>query len=1355
MSESEFAIYAIPIANYSIAGAKPFDPIAAEDDARTIADLLVPLGGTLHEWSAETERDAAWVREQLAGWADRGAPGSSVLLWVGHGESDGNDAWLASFGTTRNKQGTGHNPDELANHMYDEWSTRQKDTEAWTLVVIEACGAERFVELLLSRLTGKPNAPDRFALLSGGGRGSSFLTKVPRALRAVMDSYPNDEVIRIHDFVGRLEDRLDPGRAFVTGLSRSRPFRRPAEPLRGITAPLDVYAELKQYIAGLPADQRAFFVPRAQGTELGEPTWYFEGRDRERREITDWLNTSATGLLVVTGPAGSGKSAVLGNLIVHTNPGLRDLLIESGQVKRLAEEQQPADNVFDAAVLLTGLSTADVVERLTNDLGLDAVELDSVTKVEGLCQAVAGRALTVMVDALDEAQDPLDVAGVLRKLGELPRFRVVVGTRRSTTEGPDLPEPLDTNLLDALGKISKVAVGIDPDAVTRYVVQRLSAQEFPAGLGIDATAVTSVALSVGLQKRHFLYARLVVHEILARPELLTDAGRPELTALLAEDHRGLFAAAVRRLTAADRSFGPLLEALAHARGRGMPRADGIWATAAGAFIDGRRPGEADLDNLLDAGAPYVMLDAENGQSTYRLAHQTFVEYYHEQEPYAAGHRRISAALGDAIAGNWTAANFYAVRYLSEHLVADADRIPPDADSLAALVADAGWLPRAIELIGVDQTVVVISAARAVIQDSHKPDWPLNEPNPVQHFDVVERTLRRSRIALARDPAQLPAQLHARLKEFPEDVLRGSTSRAPVSTLGDAIGRTTPSPWLRMTEGNLDWRADLESTYGTVGKVRALAFGRIDNGPVIAIGVDTRVELWDPRTGVPDVAATIEVGHRPTAIAMSSIDERPVLVTTATYDSLVEVWDTRSGERLYGTGIGLGHALGVGEVNGRLVIAGVPDQYGLTFLDAMTLKPVDVLPGLADRQIRGFGVDNGHLLVLAVEDAAVIPHDPPSRAHSVLVLDPDDGSTICWTEPVAAESSMLDVMAGARIGATLVVAAGIEDRMFWFASKDKYVFTGGDPLQGRQNVSQPSDVRTRLAAHVEPSPYDRRTRAIAVGEVDGRGIVASAPDYDGTALVQLQEFASDTHQGEVRLSRQRETGQARTAQGRFEPVPVPARLGQAPPRNVSGNRPMPLDRPENWPHLVAAEGFWDGSAILATGSVEGAVWIWDAREFEHPRPTERPHAIAGPFVRLPPYVLERGWDMLAVKPPIERATSVALGNLPGRGPVVAVACAGRARLYSIADERRIESPADEAAVDCLALGPVNGRTVLVTGSTGGNVTVWDPAASRRVCGLALDEPVMDVRIEASTDGRGQIAVRTGGKSYYTLQLMEPS
>ena len=61
-------------------------------------------------------------------------------------------------------------------------------------------------------------------------------------------------------------------------------------------------------------------MPKAQGRSSGEPTWYFEGRGRERREITEWLHTTSSGLLAVTGPAGSGKSAVLGNLVVHSNP---------------------------------------------------------------------------------------------------------------------------------------------------------------------------------------------------------------------------------------------------------------------------------------------------------------------------------------------------------------------------------------------------------------------------------------------------------------------------------------------------------------------------------------------------------------------------------------------------------------------------------------------------------------------------------------------------------------------------------------------------------------------------------------------------------------------------------------------------------------------------------------------------------------------------------------------------------------------------------------------------------------------------------------------------------------------------
>ena len=729
MTERGFTIYPIPIAAYSTEVQRPFPPIAADDDAQAIADLLTPYGGVVHHWT-DGQRDAAWVQRELGAWADRDGPRSSVLVWVGHGESDTEDAWLASFNSAQRKKGTGHHAQELANHLADEWAGRSEDPEAWTLVVIEACGAEVFVQRLASEVLSKMNPAGRFALLGGGGTGSSFLKVVPKALREALESYAdNDEVIRVDDLVGRLENRLAFGQSIRVGLARARPLTRPPRLLgAGVTAPQDVYVELKAFLAGLPADQRSFFVPKAQGTELGEPTWYFEGRGRERREIAEWLRTTSSGLLAVTGPAGSGKSAVLGNLVVHTNPSLRELLIRTGQVERLAAEEQPADNVFDASVLLTGLSTADVMHRLATDLQAESATLD------GLRTAAEGR--TVMVDALDEARDPLETAGVLRLLAKVPGCRFVVGTRHSTHEGPDLPEPEDTNLLDALDPTATVTVDLDAEAVTKYVEHRLRS------LPIDAGIAAGAARSVGAHNRHFLYARLAVHEILARPELLAPAAQPELAELLEQDHRGLFAIAVRRLTVADSNFRPLLEALAHARGRGLPRADDVWATAARAFTDSR-PGESDLDRLLVAAAPYVMLDGEHGQSTYRLAHQTFVEHFHAQPSYAEGHRRIAGVLAAQYRwapDGWSDANFYVVRYLAEHLVADADRIPPASAAVVDLVTDAGWLTRAVELLGADETAEVIAAAKTVTDLDRFRDDPASTIRWVttsQPVDVVD------------------------------------------------------------------------------------------------------------------------------------------------------------------------------------------------------------------------------------------------------------------------------------------------------------------------------------------------------------------------------------------------------------------------------------------------------------------------------------------------------------------------------------------------------------------------------------------------------------------------------------------
>lgn len=92
---------------------------------------------------------------------------------------------------------------------------------------------------------------------------------------------------------------------------------------------------------------------------------------------------------------------------------------------------------------------------------------------------------------------------------------------------------------------------------------------------------------------------------------------------------------------------------------------------------------------------------------------------------------------------------------------------------------------------------------------------------------------------------------------------------------------------------------------------------------------------------------------------------------------------------------------------------------------------------------------------------------------------------------------------------------------------------------------------------------------------------------------------------------------------------------------------------------------------------------------------------------------------------------------------------------IALGQRIEGPADEATVvDAVALGSLNGRDVLLTGSKGGLLVVWGLAGAERVAALTLDDPVTDVRIEPGGDSRGHISVRTGAQRDFVVELVEP-
>ena len=628
---ADFDITSIVIDEY--AECAPLEDLAAE--ASQVEQLLVEFGGAAGKPCPPGRMlDERAVKNRLREWVARDMP-SSVLVWLGHGASDGTDAWLACFDTPRPIEGGGIVPQNVADQIIMDWHRREPDETAWALVIFEACGAGTFV-VRLDRLIAEKIRPRRIVLIGVSGDSAGHVGELHQALKRTRDAYGNnDEHVLLVDFVSKLSEFLGDV-AEVVHRNVGRLSFRPARLVTAnLSAPVDVYREWVSFLAELNPDERNHFVPKAHGADHGEFAWHFVGRAAERQQIAEWLLTRHSGMLVVTGSAGCGKSALLGNVVVQANPALRDLLVRTGRLARSDPVQRPPDDVFDAVVHLSGLSTSDLVRRLAEAAAVSLPSEGHVWSEEDMDYLAAGladRRFTVLADALDEARDPIAIAStVLRRIAQLSGGRVIVGTRVATASDPALVE-VGEPLLNALVgpyHTDVIRVAHDPVAIEEYVRQRLSNARRAQQMNVGDDVIDAVARRLGAQDgrgaRQFLFARLAVYELIAHPELLAPSSSEALAALLDGDHNSLFASAVRRLTEASPAARPLLEALALAEGRGVPRSEGIWAEMATALALGRRIGERDIDDVLARAGPYIMLDAEYGFSVYRLAHETFRE----------------------------------------------------------------------------------------------------------------------------------------------------------------------------------------------------------------------------------------------------------------------------------------------------------------------------------------------------------------------------------------------------------------------------------------------------------------------------------------------------------------------------------------------------------------------------------------------------------------------------------------------------------------------------------------------------------------------------------------------------------
>uniref|UniRef100_UPI003A83F47F AAA family ATPase n=1 Tax=Kitasatospora sp. SC0581 TaxID=3394360 RepID=UPI003A83F47F len=880
-----------------------------EQHVRAIADLLAPYGLHVNHWAApEKERDRQAVEDRLGDWKRLTAShrGNTVLYWVGHGSAE----HLAHHRTPAPID-DGVHPEDVARAI-GRRRLHPDAEDSWAVVVLDACFSKDFARKVHGTLISEYGDADRFLLLSTAAEGHAELGDFTRALEhALTITFLGQKTIGLAELGSQLARELRGYRAINVDDHRDRLVRTLPDVASAVSAPLDQIAELQAVIDRLPADEQRHFLPKASGAELGELAWYFHGRTEERDTILRWLTTTASGSLVVTGPAGSGKSALLGHILHHTNPQLRDVLIRHGHLTPLPSEVPCPDDPFDLTVHLSGLTLTHTVQLVAQAAGLPDLARQAADgqPPSDLVARLLGRLrdrqapLTLLFDALDEAEQPLVLADtLLRHLADLPRVRIVIGTRSSTKEGPDQPAPDDTDILDALRPRSHshgtgleyVEVTQNQDALAGYLRAKLHAARQQRTLDADEATIEAAVRRLvtdqqqdGTEPQQFLYVRLAAHELLNNPTLLADP-----TALTGRTHRQLFTQALQRLHHTNPHYTPLLRSLGLAQGRGLPDQDGIWARTADALTpEGAGHTGAGIPGLVRDAAPYLALDQEHGQSVYRLAHRTFTEHFTTTPDSPAAHAAITTALArqarHSLATRTSSGG--AVRpgdvspYIRHHLITHA-RLGHTAGALQTLAdhpdvldtLDLAGITAATLYRGLPPNEVPPAIAGTVLFQNH-----IHETGADQYdHDMIgwRRWWRRLGTAYIQGTPP-PAETHAH-----------SPATWPPRLVGGAVRRR-------------QLHLQLVGHDGAVGAVAV--FAAPDGTPrLVTGGNDGTVRIWNPATGTQDGEFLTGYGYGGVgAVAVFAAPDGTPRLATGGYDRAVRIWNpatgTQDGEFLTG------------------------------------------------------------------------------------------------------------------------------------------------------------------------------------------------------------------------------------------------------------------------------------------------------------------------------------------------------------------------------------------------------------------------------------------------------------------------
>jgi len=373
--------------------------------------------------------------------------------------------------------------------------------------------------------------PPNIAII-GTSYGSEFASAgaFTEALQDALSLSRASEGVRVEELTRRLNNHLRqrPGNNqdwphVYQSLDQSLLLPLHASPASGLTATPETLDELDQVMEDTPGAAHDYFYPKAQGVELGEPGWYFSGRERQRRKLVKWLNRPlSSGMYVITGDAGQGKSALLGMLLASADPRMIAALKTKGRL--IPQKMRPPVGGFTAAISVSGATFEVAVGELAKAMKIpDSQDVEQFVLGVKAMLALQQRPCTVILDALDESRDPFTIAALLRELASqgLPGLRLLVGTRptvepsQRTLQGPTA----DQNLLVALGVTSpektvrKMVLKWEWTSIHDYAVSRLNRLLGPQPDDLPTIArIEKLARRIAERRQPFLFARLAVSE---------------------------------------------------------------------------------------------------------------------------------------------------------------------------------------------------------------------------------------------------------------------------------------------------------------------------------------------------------------------------------------------------------------------------------------------------------------------------------------------------------------------------------------------------------------------------------------------------------------------------------------------------------------------------------------------------------------------------------------------------------------------------------------------------------------------------------------------------------------------------